>query len=78
LERACKDEEEAMVIQKERDELLQRVAEAHQQILDLLGKVEKERDLKLAVEGRLRAYEMRTCQDAMMIKQLRKEWDGLL
>jgi hypothetical protein len=77
LERACKDEEEVVVMQKERDELLQRDVEGHQRILDLLGKVE-ERNLKLAVEGKLAASETRTHQDVMMIEQLHKEQDGLL
>ena len=42
-----KDDEEAARVRKEWDELLQRDAETHQWILDLLGEVEKERDLKL-------------------------------
>jgi hypothetical protein len=60
LERAHKDKEETVAIRKERDELLQRDAKVRQRILDLLGKVEKERDLKLAVEERLMASEMKT------------------
>jgi hypothetical protein len=38
-----------------------------------LGEVEKERDLKLAVEGRLVASEIRTRQDTVMVEQLCKE-----
>lgn len=66
------------MVSKEQDELLQRDAEARQQILDLLGEVEKERKLKLAVEGRLTASETRMHQDAALMEQLCKEWDGLL
>ena len=44
--RSWKDEEEAASVRKERDELLQKDAKTHQRILDLLGEVEKERDLK--------------------------------
>jgi hypothetical protein len=76
-ERSRKDDEEAMWIKKERDELLPRDAEACQWILDLLGKVEKERNLKLGVEEKLAALEMRERQDAATIEQLRKERDGL-
>jgi hypothetical protein len=39
LERPRKDDEEATVIKTERDELLQRDAMAHQQILELLDMV---------------------------------------
>jgi hypothetical protein len=77
LERACKDEEEVVAMQKEWDELLQRDVEGHQRILDLLGKVE-ERNPKLVVEGKLAASETRTHQDAVMIERLHKEQDGLL
>ena len=45
--RSQKDDEEATRVRKERDELLQKDAETRQRILDLLGEVEKERDLKL-------------------------------
>ena len=45
--RSQKDEEETARVKKERDELLQKDAETRQRILDLLGEVEKERDLKL-------------------------------
>ena len=48
--RVRQDEKEAARVRRERDELLQRDAETHQQILDLLAKAEKERDLKLIVE----------------------------
>jgi hypothetical protein len=42
-----------------------------------LGEVEKERDLKLWVEEKLMALEMRARQDAVMIEWLRKERDEL-
>ena len=45
--RSRKDDEEAARVRKERDELLQKDAETRQRILDLLGEVEKEIDLKL-------------------------------
>jgi hypothetical protein len=59
LERSRKYNEEATWVKKEWDELLKRDAEDRQWILDLLGGLEKERDLKLVVEGRLAALEMR-------------------
>jgi hypothetical protein len=59
LERSRKDDEEATWVKKEWDELLERDTEDCQWILDLQGELEKERDLKLAVEGRLAASEMR-------------------
>jgi hypothetical protein len=70
LERSRKYDEEATRVKKEWDELLKRDAEDRQWILDLLGELEKERDLKLAVEGRLAALEMRMRQDVAMIEQL--------
>jgi hypothetical protein len=70
LERSRKYDEEATLVKKEWDELLKRDAEDRQWILDLLGELEKERDLKLAVEGRLAALEMRMRQDVAMIEQL--------
>ena len=45
--RSWKDDEEATKVRKEQDELLQKDAETRQWILDLLAKVEKERELKL-------------------------------
>ena len=39
-------------MRKERDELLQRDAEARQRALDLLAEVEKERELKMGAEER--------------------------
>ena len=48
--RSGKDDEEATRVRREQDELLQKDAETRQWILDLLGKVEKERDLKLGAK----------------------------
>ena len=45
--RAWLDAEEAGRVQKQRDELLQRDAEARQRIVDLLDEVGKERELRL-------------------------------
>ena len=47
--RSRKDDEEATRVRKERDELLQKDAETHQRILDLLSEVQKERDLRLGL-----------------------------
>ena len=47
--RSRRDNEEAARVRKERDELLQKDAETHQRILDLLAEVEKERELKQGV-----------------------------
>ena len=48
--RSQKDDEEATRVRKEQDELLQKDTETRQRILDLLGDVEKERELKLGDE----------------------------
>ena len=53
--RAWQDEEEAARVRKDWDELLQRDAEARRCVLNLLGEVEKERELKLATEERFMA-----------------------
>jgi hypothetical protein len=50
--RVRQHEEEAARVQKEQDKLLQRDAENHQQILELLAEAEKEWELKLGVEER--------------------------
>ena len=55
--RSWKDDEDATRVRKERDELLQKDAETRQRILDLLGEVEKERDLKMGAEEKLTALE---------------------
>jgi len=58
--------------------LLQKDAETRQWILDLLGKVEKERDLKLRAEENLTALEKRASLDAVAVAQLREEQDELI
>jgi uncharacterized membrane-anchored protein YjiN (DUF445 family) len=57
LERSRKDEEEAVAIRKEQDELLKRDVVTHQRILELLDEVQRERDQKLVVEERLTTSE---------------------
>ena len=47
-------------------------------MLDLLGKVEKERDLKLGVEEKLAALEKRASLDATAVARLCKEQDELV
>ena len=76
--RSWKDDEEAARVRKKWDELLQKDAKTRQRILDLLGEVEKERDLKLGAEEKLVALEKRASLDAMAIAQLRKERDELI
>jgi len=78
LVRSQKDDEEAARVRKERDELLQKDVETCQRILDLLGEVEKERDLKLGAEEKLVALEKRVSLDATAVARLRKEWDELI
>ena len=78
LARSWKDDEEATRVRKERDELLQKDAETRQRILDLLGEVEKERDLKLGAEEKLAALEKRASLDATMVARLRKERNELI
>ena len=65
LARSQKDDEEAARVRKERDELLQNDAETRQWILDLLGEVEKESDLKLGVKEMLTALEKRASLDLL-------------
>ena len=64
-------------MRKERDKLLQRDAETHQWIIDLLAKAEKEQDLRLGAEERSTALEQRAILDAEVVTQLRKERDEL-
>ena len=71
--RVRQDEEEATRVRREQDQLLQRDAETHQWILDLLAKAEKERELKLVVEEKLAALERRVSQDVEAGARLRKE-----
>ena len=71
--RSRKDDEEAAKVRKEQDELLQKDAKTCQQILDLLGEIEKERDLKLEAEEKLVALEKRASLDATVVSRLRKE-----
>ena len=54
--------------------MLQKDAETRQWILDLLAKVEKERELKLGVEEKLAALEKKASLDATTVTRLRKEW----
>ena len=58
--RSWKDNKEATSVRKEQDELLQKDAKTHQRILDLLDKVEKERDLKLGAKEKLTAVPLRS------------------
>ena len=76
--RSRKDDEEVARVKKERDELLQKDAETRQRVLDLLGEVEKERELKLGAEEKLVALEKRASLDAATVPRLCKERDELL
>ena len=76
--RSWKDDEEATRVRKEWDELLQKDTETRQWILDLLSKVEKERDLRLGAEEKLTALEKRVSLDVMVVGRLCKEQDELL
>ena len=51
------DEEAATRVRKERDELLQKDAEASQRAIELLKELEREWDLKLEVEERSTALQ---------------------
>ena len=62
---------------KERDELLQRDAEARQRALVLLAEVEMERELKLRAKERSTALQQRASLDTEVMAQLHKEWDEL-
>ena len=71
--RVRQDVEEAARVKRERDELLQRDAKTHQQILNLLAEAEKERELKLVAEEKLVALEQRASLDAEAVARLCKE-----
>ena len=47
-------------------------------MLDLLGEVEKERDLKLGAEEKLASLEKKASLDATTVAQLRMVWDELI
>ena len=68
--RSRKDDKEATRVRKEWDELLQKDTETRQWILDLLSKVEKERDLRLGAEEKLVALEKRASLDAVAVARL--------
>ena len=58
--------------------MLQNDVETRQWILDLLGEVEKERDLRLGAEKKLTALEKRVSLDATAVAPLCKERDELI
>ena len=72
-ERARRNQEEATRVWKEWDELLQRDAETHQWIIDLLAEAEKERDLRQVAEERSVALEQRAKLDTKTVARLCKE-----
>jgi len=76
--RSRRDDKEAAKVKKEWDKLLQKDAKTVQWILDLVAKVEKERELKLGAEEKLAALEKRASLDAVAVTRLRKERDELL
>ena len=73
-----RDDEAAAKVRKERDELLQKDTETHLRTLDLLAKVEQERELKLGAKEKLVTLEKGASLDATTIARLRKEQDELL
>ena len=64
------DEEVATRVQKEQDELLHKDAEAHQRVVDLLAKVEREQDFKLEAEERSMALQQKANLDAEVVAWL--------
>ena len=62
---------------RERDQLLQRDVETHQQIIDLLAEDNKERELKLGAEERCASLQQRVSLDTEVVARLRKERDEL-
>ena len=58
--------------------MLQKDAETHQRILDLLSVVEKEWDLRLGAKEKLTTLEKRASLDAVVVARLRKERDELI
>ena len=64
-------------VRKERNELLQKDAEACQWAVDLLDELKTERDLKLEVKERSAALQQRANLDAEVIARLRRERNEL-
>ena len=75
--RVKQDEEEAARVRKEQDELLQKDAEACQRAVDLLAKLERERDLKLEAEERSVALQHKANLDAEVVSRLCRKRDEL-
>ena len=71
------DEEVAVRLRKEQDELLQKDAVASEQAVELLAELEMERDLKLKAEERSTALQQKADRDAEVIARLRGERDEL-
>ncbi|XP_066311022.1 uncharacterized protein [Miscanthus floridulus] len=76
--RIRRDDEATAKVKKERDELLQKEASNRQCILDLLGEVEVERDLKLRAKEKVVALEKKASKDASTVERLHKERDKLI
>ena len=69
------DEEEAAQIKKEWDELVRKDVEASKRAAEVLSELETERDLRREAENRSSDLQWRADQDALLINQLRREWD---
>jgi len=69
------DEEEAAKIKKERDELVQKDAEASKRAAEVLNELETERGLRREAENRSSDLQQRVGQDAVLIDWLRRERD---
>ena len=77
LARVKLDDEAAVRIRKELDELLQKDAEASQWAVKLLDELETEWNLKLKAEDRSVTLQLRVDQDAEVIAWLHRERDEL-
>ena len=75
--RVQQDEEAAAKVRKEQDELLQKDADACQRAVDLLAKLERERDLKLEAKERSAALQQKANLDAEVVAWLSRERDKL-
>jgi hypothetical protein len=75
FERARKDGEDTMQAVREHDELHQWDGKSCQWILNLQGKLEKERGLKLVAQEKVTALEAKARQDVAVVERLCKERD---
>ena len=69
------EEEEATRILKERDELLEKDAQASKRAVEVLKELETERDLRRKAESRATALQQKADEDVEVVRSLRADLD---